>query len=204
MVPGALTRLKRAIDLDPDNALHHLWYGVAQERSSSLPEAVEAYRAAAAADPKLAEAWERAGNLYSGVGRCEDAVPAYEKALAAAPGALRVKIAIADCRGRQGKHEAAIRILRDVLKADAKATTVYYKMARALHESSGVKAAIPWYERAVREEPENPMPYYYLGFAYKDRGQRAKAVQLFKQYLVKRPDAEDKQDIELEIEDLGG
>jgi tetratricopeptide (TPR) repeat protein len=77
-------------------------------------------------------------------------------------------------------------------------------MARALHESAGAKAAVPWYERAVREEPDNPMPYYYLGFAYKDRGQRAKAVQLFKKYLVKRPDAEDKKDIEQEIEDLGG
>jgi cytochrome c-type biogenesis protein CcmH/NrfG len=77
-------------------------------------------------------------------------------------------------------------------------------MARAIHESSGVKDAIPWYERAVREEPENPMPYYYLGFAYKDRGQRTKAVQQFKQYLAKRPDAEDRKDIEAEIEDLGG
>jgi tetratricopeptide (TPR) repeat protein len=77
-------------------------------------------------------------------------------------------------------------------------------MARAIHESTGVKDAFPWYERAVREEPENPMPYYFLGFAYKDRGQKAKAVHLFKQYLVKRPDAEDKKDILQEIEDLGG
>ena len=203
-LPGALTRLKRAIDLAPAVGLHHLWHGVALERSNALVEAVEAYRAAAAADPKLADAWERMGNLYAGVGRCEDAVPAFERALAAAPGTLRLKISIADCRERQEKHDVAIKLYREVLKADAKAAPVYYKMARALHESAGAKAAVPWYERAVREEPDNPMPYYYLGFAYKDRGQRAKAVQLFKQYLVKRPDAEDKKDIEQEIEDLGG
>ena len=48
------------------------------------------------------------------------------------------------------------------------------------------------------------MPHYYLGFAYKERGQRAKAVDSFRSYLRAKPDADDRKDIEREIEDLGG
>jgi cytochrome c-type biogenesis protein CcmH/NrfG len=48
------------------------------------------------------------------------------------------------------------------------------------------------------------MPHYYLGYAFKERGQKARAIQEFRAYLKARPDAEDRKDIEQEIEDLGG
>ena len=80
----------------------------------------------------------------------------------------------------------------------------YYKIARAVHESQGLRAAVPWYERAAAEDRDNGMPWLYLGYAYKERGQKARAVQEFKAYLSKRPDADDRRDVEREIEDLGG
>jgi hypothetical protein len=61
-------------------------------------------------------------------------------------------------------------------------------------------AALPWYERAAKDEPGNAMPHYYLGYAYKERGQHARAVQQFKAFLEKKPDAPERQDIEAEIE----
>jgi cellulose synthase operon protein C len=73
-----------------------------------------------------------------------------------------------------------------------------------VHDSQGEAAAVPWYERAVKEDPQNPMPHYYLGFFHKARGQRARAIEAFRSYLRLKPDAEDRQDIEREIEDLGG
>ena len=48
------------------------------------------------------------------------------------------------------------------------------------------------------------MPFLYLGYAYKEHGARAKAVQAFKSYLAIKKDAEDRADIVREIEDLGG
>jgi tetratricopeptide (TPR) repeat protein len=79
-----------------------------------------------------------------------------------------------------------------------------YRLARAVHETESARAAMPLYERAAREEPKNAMPHYYLGYLYKERNQRARAIQEFKRYLELRPDAEEKKDIESEIEDLGG
>jgi tetratricopeptide (TPR) repeat protein len=91
-----------------------------------------------------------------------------------------------------------------VLKEDPAAVHVTYKLARALHETQGIAAALPLYERAIKDEPENAMPHYYLGYAFKERGAKARAIQEFKAYLQERPDAEDKGDIVREIEDLGG
>jgi len=53
-------------------------------------------------------------------------------------------------------------------------------------------------------EKGNPMPHLYLGYAYKERGAKARALQAFKTYLAVKPDAEDRADVEREIEYLGG
>ncbi|HET7825320.1 MAG TPA: tetratricopeptide repeat protein, partial [Anaeromyxobacter sp.] len=201
---GALTQLRKAVDLERGNRENQLYLGIALERSGALPEAIEAYRAATALDPKYVDAWERIGGLYAANGRCEEAMPAYQRAIAAAPRLSRLRLALGDCTAKLGKNEDAARIFRDVLKSDPAAVQAVYRLARAVHESEGARAALPLYERAAREEAKNPMPHYYLGYLYKERNQKARAVQEFKRYLELRPEAEEKKDIEAEIEDLGG
>jgi tetratricopeptide (TPR) repeat protein len=197
-------QLRKASELEPRNAQHLLWLGTALERSGNPGEAVEAWKAAAAADPRLAEPYERLAQLHAGQGRCDLAAPQLEKALALSPAQQRLRVQLGDCREKLGKHGEAIRLYREALRADPKLTGLHYKIARAYHESSGIKDALPWYEQATRHDPSNPMPHYYLGFSQKERGQAAKAVASFKAYLAAKPDAEDRRDIEREIEDLGG
>jgi cellulose synthase operon protein C len=202
--PAAVARLKRALELEPGNAQHHLHLGIALERSNALVEAIDTYRAAAQVDPKLVEAHERIAALYALHGRCEEALSAYKAALAIAPRSARIRVGQADCLAKLGRHPEAVAIYQDVLRGEPQRADVPYRLARALHEGEGVGPALPWYERAARAEQDNPMPHYYLGYAFKVRGQRARAIQEFKAYLAKRPDAEDRKDIEAEIEDLGG
>ena len=190
--------------LEPKNPETHVALGLALERAGSLTEALEAYRAGAAADPKYVEAYERLGALYFANGRFEDAAGAYEKAVSAAPRVTRDRIALGDCRARLGRHDLAIRIYREVLKLEPKAVEVLYRLARSVHEAEGAKPALPLYERAAKDDPTNAMPHYYLGYMYKDRGLKARAVAEFRRFLELKPDADEKKDIEAEIEDLGG
>ena len=46
------------------------------------------------------------------------------------------------------------------------------------------------------------MPYYYLGYAYKEKRKKREAIDAFKSYLALKTDAEDKKEIEDEIYDL--
>jgi predicted Zn finger-like uncharacterized protein len=202
--PGAIAQLRKAVELEPSNPEHRIHLGNAFERSGAVPEAVDEYRAAAAADPKFTEAHERLGMVFVANGRFDEAATAYEKAIAAAPKLSRLRISLGDCRARLGKHADALRVYRDVLKSDPAAVQVVYKIARALHEAEGAKAALPWYERAARDDAGNAMPHYYLGYLYKERGHKAKAAAEFKRFLALKPDAEERKDIEAEIEDLAG
>ena len=196
--------LRRHVELEPAAAEHHLALGEALERSGALPEAIDSYRAASAADPRSPDGHERIANLYAANNRCDGAVPEYEKALALAPRVSRLKIALGDCKAKLGKHDDAAKLYREVLKADPAAVQVLYRLARAVHETDSAKAALPWYERAAREDPKNAMPHYYLGYLYKERNQKTKAVQEFRKYLALKPDSDEKKDIEAEIDDLGG
>jgi predicted Zn finger-like uncharacterized protein len=202
--PGAIAQLKKAIALEPANPEHHLHLGVALERSGALQEAVEAYRASAVADPRHVDAHERLGLLWAANGNWEDALAAFERALAVAPRVSRLRIALGDAKARLGRHDEAVKAFREVLRIEPGAVQVLYRLARSVHEAEGARTALPWYERAAREDAANPMPHYYLGYLYKERNQRARAVQEFKRYLALKPDAEEKTDILAEIEDLGG
>jgi tetratricopeptide (TPR) repeat protein len=202
--PAALARLRKAVELEPGSAPYQLHLGIALERTNAPGEAVELYTAAAAADPKYTEPLERLGLLYASLGDCQTASPYFEKALAIEPRVSRFKVELADCRLKDRKGAAAIKLYREVLKADPAEVSVPYKLARALHETQGAAAAQPWYEKAAAVEKDNAMPHYYLGYAYKEKGARARAVAEFKAYLALKPDADDKDDIRREIEDLGG
>jgi predicted Zn finger-like uncharacterized protein len=202
--PQAVNSLRKAVELEPRNAEHHVALALALEKSGALQEAVDEYRAAMAADPKLAEAPERLGTLFMANNRYEDAAAAYDKAIAAAPKTARYRIALGDARAKLGANDEAIRIYKEALKLEPGAVQVHYRLARAVHESQGAKPALPLYEKAAKEDRENPMPHYFLGYLYKEKGQKARAVEEFKRFLKMKPDADEKKDIESEIEDLSG
>jgi cytochrome c-type biogenesis protein CcmH/NrfG len=124
--------------------------------------------------------------------------------VAVAPKVSRFRLGLADCKVRLRRYEDALKVYRDILRQDPAEVAVHYKLARAIHEAQGPRAAFAYYEKAAAEEKGNPMPHYYLGFAYKERGQKARAVAEFKKFLELKPDADEKKDIEAEIEDLGG
>ena len=77
-------------------------------------------------------------------------------------------------------------------------------MARALDEWGKAKDAVKFYELATKLDPQNAMPYKYLGFHYKTINDRKKAIVAFQTYLKKKPDAEDKDVITEEIGFLKG
>jgi tetratricopeptide (TPR) repeat protein len=201
---AGLEQLVRAVELAPTNATFHLQLGIAREAANALTDAIDAYQRAVEKDPKLIEGWERLGMLHAAQERCQEALPFFQKAIGLAPDQQRLRVELGDCRAKLGQYAEALKLYRQALKADPALAGVDYRMARALHESAGLAQALSLYEKAARDEKQNPMPHYYLGYAYKERGQRARAVHEFKAYLAARPDAEDRKDIEQEIEDLGG
>ena len=126
----------------------------------------------------------------------------FESSLKADPARTRVIGAIGDAHFSAARWGDAITQYQAALKQDPSLTPLLYKVGRAYSEQSEHLKAVEWYRKAIGSDAQNPMPYYYLGFAYKEKGRKKDAIQAFKEYLSRRPDAEDKKDIEEEIYDL--
>jgi predicted Zn finger-like uncharacterized protein len=203
-VTQALEQLRKAVDLDPKSSLYQLHLGRAHERASNISEAIDAYRAAIGLAPTELEPYRALAALYASRDRCADALPLLDRAMAIAHDEPELRVDAADCKMKLGHPGEAIATYKSALGAAPRIPGLSYKIARAVHESAGAKEAFPWYERAARENPGDAMPHYYLGFAFKDRGQRARAIAEFRAYLRAKPDAYDRKDIEREIEYLGG
>jgi len=65
-------------------------------------------------------------------------------------------------------------------------------------------AAIPRFEDAVRLKPNYAKPRILLGEAYEKKGDKAGAIQCYKDYLRVFPNASDAKKIQKKIEKLSG
>ncbi|RKH93910.1 tetratricopeptide repeat protein, partial [Corallococcus praedator] len=198
----ALDSMKSAVERAPKRPDYHYAYGVILRDAKKLPEAVEQWQSAVALDANYADAHEALGHAFLEKADFDGAIASFEAALKADPQRTRVMGAIGDALFNAARWDDAVRRYQAAIKADPKLTYVYYKVARAFTEQAQHAKAIDWYRKATAAEPENPQPFYYLGFAYKERNKRKDAISAFKEYLVKKPDAADKKDIEDEIYDL--
>ena len=63
-----------------------------------------------------------------------------------------------------------------MLRSDPSRVDVLWLVARTVNESQGLRAAVPWFEKAAAADPRNPMPHRYLAYWHKERGQKALAI----------------------------
>lgn len=79
-VAAAVNTLRKAIRLDPSNALAHRDLGLALLRSGRLPEAIASFRQAITLRPDLATAFHHLAVALERLGQSREAIGAYQKA----------------------------------------------------------------------------------------------------------------------------
>ncbi|HLL53106.1 MAG TPA: tetratricopeptide repeat protein, partial [Myxococcaceae bacterium] len=198
----AIDNMKNALERAPKRPDYHYQMGIIYRDAKRLPEAIDSWKAVLKLDPNHADAHEAMGQAYLERSRLDDAIASFDLALKADPKRTRIEAFVADCYFQAAKWNDAIARYKDALKDDASLVHVYYKIGRAYSEQGKHKDAVSWYQKATDVEKDNPMPYYYLGYLYKEKGKRREAVTAFKAYLERKPNAEDKREIEDEIFDL--
>jgi predicted Zn finger-like uncharacterized protein len=199
---AAIDSMKTALERARDNPVYHYELGLIYRDAKRIPDALEEWKRTVELDPSSADGYHALGQAYLNRGDYASAVGSFEKALAADPKRVKELELAGDAYFQEGKWDKAISRYTAALKADSRLKTVFYKLGRAYTEKGNNRAAIEWYQKAAEAESENPMTFYYLGYLYKEKGRRREAIVAFKDYLAKKPTAEDKQEIEDEIYDL--
>ena len=115
----AVSELRRAIELNPNDALSRRWLGMVMLWSSQPDEAIQAYETALRYDPRTSPGTHMfLGLAYYLKGQYDEAVRAAERGLANYPDFTGTYIALAACYAQAGRSEEAARAAEKILRLD--------------------------------------------------------------------------------------
>ncbi len=197
----ALENMKTAVERAPAprRAEYRFTYGTLFRDAKQPLDAIDQWKQAVALAPQMVEAQEAIGQAHLERGEFDPAIAAFQAALKADPKRTRVLASIGDAHFNATRWREATRFYEQALKADPSLTGVYYKLGRAWSELNQYSKAIDWLAKATAATPDNGDAWHDLGYAYKEKGKKKEAVKAFQEYLTRKPQAENRKEIEDEI-----
>jgi Flp pilus assembly protein TadD len=163
-----------------------------------------AYEQALAKKANDPEAQNGLGLVLARLGRLDDAVASFTRAIDLAPGVWAYHFNLAHVEGQREKWNRAVaeyRIAASLLPRDY---PTQYNLAMALHKSGNDQAAVPEYERAIQLVPGEPAFHLSLAVSLEKIGRLVDAEREYRQYLRMSPGAPDAERLKAHIQMLHG
>ena len=129
----------------------------------------------------IGEAWQR-------LGKQEEAIEAYNKALALKPNYAAAYYNMGIALQEQGKLEASIEAYNKALAIKPDYADAYNNMGNALKDQGKLEKAIEAYNKALSLKPDYAEAYINMGNALQDQGKFEKAIEAYNKALSIKPD----------------
>lgn len=139
-------------------------------------------------DPDSVNAHYNLGFGMAQLGRHQEAVEAYERALEIEPDYGYAHNNLGNALGKVGKHEEAIRHFQQALKLDPGYAEAHHNLANVLVEESRRDEALEHLREAVRLRPDFAEAQMNLGNLLAEKGNAAAAVNHYRSALELNPD----------------
>lgn len=133
------------------------------------------------------ESFYQLGRYYQGQNRYEQAMTAYQKALAIDSGFVEARNGMGVIYSMQGRQQEALEQFRLAGKQAPNAAHIHNNLGYALYLSGSYAEAASVLERAVALEPANQAAHTNLALALDKAGDRGKAVQAMAQASMLQP-----------------
>jgi tetratricopeptide (TPR) repeat protein len=201
----AMRFLERAVEIDPNRAEYHLYVGWAANEAGHHARAADALKKALDLDRELADAYWQRGVLLQKQGAIVDAIADLQTALQKRPSRFEAYATLAACFQDQGRWTEAEDAWRKAVMGNDKVAEWHYRLGRVYVIKAIRPAALAELEKAVvlAEASDRGRPawlfdaHFLLGEMLRASGNREKAIEQYKKYLVTapvdnayRPDAE--------------
>jgi TolB-like protein/Tfp pilus assembly protein PilF len=190
---GAEREYRRAVELNPSNALARIWYAQYLYATKRFEEAVTQARFAQQLDPGSLFVNTRAGAAYFLAGRVEEAMASWQKALELDPGYPDASIELARSYVTRGLHQNAISALQKALIFTDREPLVLGALAHA-HARAGQRAEalklvseLKRLEERVGPEDRN-VPRFSFVWAYGGLGDKEQAFAWLEKAYQERRD----------------
>ncbi len=179
---------RQILEVDPHHAdsLHLL--GLILSQRGQYEAAIDHISRAIAKDGKQPGYYINLGNAQSAVGKLDDAVASYRRAVTIQPDLAEAHCSLGNALKNQGKLHEAVTCYCLALELKPELAVAHSNLGAALRALGQLDDAIGCYERAVELLPELPEAHRNLGNALMDLGRLDDAVASYWEALQLKPD----------------
>lgn len=184
---GLLSCSSRLLEVDPESAAAREAAAYAAFLKEDYAQAAEHLQALADRGGLAADAWMNLGLCRRREGKLEQAVEAYQRALALQPDQAEVHLRIAEILHELGRDEEALDACRTGIEACPEAADLYF-FAVSLHEKAGRREdAEALLEVLALRQPGNADIWFRLGNMKFDRHAFGEAIDAYRAALAAQP-----------------
>ena len=181
--PDADKWLTQATSWNPDNGLYWYYLGRTKYNENRFQEAVDAFSKCLALHPRDIRAEYNLGLSYVGLDRNDDAVTAYQTAIAwqehDAQQDPQPYLDLGILRAQQGHAEQAIPDLQKAVELDMRNPRAHEELGRAYEQVRDLVRAGSEIEKAISLAPNISALHFELGRLYQKEGLTAQAKEEF-------------------------
>lgn len=181
---AAIGDFRKALELEPTDIAARFRLGVALRKDRKFDEATACFEAVAKVDAEFPGLALERGLLHENSGRTDEALKAFEDALAKAPNDPDLMLRVGCGNVAAGRAKQAEALLRKVLDQRPLSAETHHCLGRAqLLEGTNLALALRTLERAVELDPYRPEYYLYVGWAANEAGRINVAEQALKKAI---------------------
>ncbi len=138
--------------------------------------------------PSSVDLYNIIGAANKGLGKLEEAIQAYNKALAINPDCAEAYSNMGNALKEQGKLEEAIQAYNKALSVKPDYAEAYSNMGNGLKDQGKLDEAIEAYKKALSIKPYYAEAYNNMGILLKDLSKTEEAIEAFNKALTIKPD----------------
>jgi len=130
-------------------------------------------------DPKFAATYLNLGKLYDTQGNLHEAISNYTEALTRDPNMTEIPYRLGSVFLRMKRYETAARYFQAAIKIKPSNLSARMEFGVALGLAGKLDTAVAVFADIIKMDPANGQAHYNLAMAHFQRGEKAKAAQLF-------------------------
>jgi tetratricopeptide (TPR) repeat protein len=201
---NALSSLRKATALLPDDAEAHYNLGVTLKNLGQLDDAVASYRRSLEIKPDYAGAHCNLGVALQELGRLDDAAASYRLALKIKPDFADAHYNLGVVLQSLGQLDDAVASCRRTLEIKPEFAQAHYNLGNALQNLGQLDVAVVSYRRALEINPDYVDVHNNLGNALSNLNRLDEAVACYRRVLEINPNlAEVHSNLGAALQDLG-
>ena len=171
----ALAEMKRAIELDPNDAHAYVGLGNVEGAMRRYAEAIEAYKQAISLDSNYLAAHANLGTTYGMTARYAESAEAFQQALRLEPNNAGALNGLGIAQFRLGQHEEGIQTVKRAVRVNPRFVDAYLNLARWYEGLNRYEESADAFTEVTRIVPKFPTTYFErsLDYLYLGKGEAA-------------------------------